>query len=227
MIKENHLENEFYPQEALLKKSKIQGILVIIIVLLITLPFSIFFGTILPTLIIPVIVGIILLIIYYFFRMYIRTISYHYTDTDVRVKKGLITKSTATVPYRTITNLRAKRGPLDRYLGLTTLEIETAGGSGGGPGGLGPEEKLEGLSLEDFDVISTYIYSKIKLFQTGTAGVTSDYDFVEQPPTKQNIISQTEKKPSMDNLKSNGNEILFELREIKELLQKYLEKSSG
>ena len=37
--------------------------------------------------------------------------------------RGIITKSTSRVPFRTITNIEVKRGPLDRNYGFTTIEI--------------------------------------------------------------------------------------------------------
>ncbi len=71
-----------------------------------------------------IVVAIILLSRYY------RSIEYEMRDEELIVRRGVITKSEATVPYRTVTNIDVKRGPLDRMLGIGGLHIHTAGYSG-------------------------------------------------------------------------------------------------
>lgn len=78
-----------------------------------------------------------------FLKWYYRSISYQINDHEVIVKKGIITKTKKIVPFRTITNLEIHRGPLDRYLQLATIDVQTAGGTTGQTGK--PEEQLIGL----------------------------------------------------------------------------------
>lgn len=73
---------------------------------------------------------------------YYRSLKFRILEDEVIVHAGVWTKSVKHVPYRTVTNLRVKRGPLDRMLGIGTLEIQTAGRSGQ----TGAEESLVGLS---------------------------------------------------------------------------------
>ena len=72
---------------------------------------------------------------------YVASISYQFGDQELVERKGIITRVENVVPYRMVTNVRAKRGPLDRALGLGTLEIHTAGYSQQ----TNAEAKLEGL----------------------------------------------------------------------------------
>ncbi len=72
---------------------------------------------------------------------YYRSLRYEIQDDEVIVHAGIITKSVKHVPYRTVTNLKVGRGPLDRLFGLGTLNIQTAGMSGQ----TGAEESLVGL----------------------------------------------------------------------------------
>jgi len=58
---------------------------------------------------------------------YYRSISYELREHELVERKGIITRVENLVPYRMVTNMRARRGPLDRLLGLGTLEIHTAG----------------------------------------------------------------------------------------------------
>jgi membrane protein YdbS with pleckstrin-like domain len=73
---------------------------------------------------------------------YYRSLEYRILEDEVIVHVGVWTKSVKHVPYRTVTNLRVKRDPFDRMLGMGTLEIQTAGMSGQ----TGAEESLVGLS---------------------------------------------------------------------------------
>ena len=73
---------------------------------------------------------------------YYRSLKYRILEDEVIVHAGVWTKSVKHVPYRTVTNLKAKRDPFDRMLGIGTLEIQTAGISGQ----TGAEQSLVGLS---------------------------------------------------------------------------------
>lgn len=59
--------------------------------------------------------------------IYCRSISYELGDDELVVRRGIITRSEDTVPYAMITNIITKRGPLDRWLGMGTLHVHTAG----------------------------------------------------------------------------------------------------
>jgi membrane protein YdbS with pleckstrin-like domain len=72
---------------------------------------------------------------------YCRSIVYELGDEELLVRKGIITRSEKTVPYRMITNTDLKRGPLDRALGIGGIAIQTAGYSQQ----TSPEAKLAGL----------------------------------------------------------------------------------
>lgn len=58
---------------------------------------------------------------------YYRSISYLLRDDEVVVRRGILTRSEDVVPYRMVTNVALKRGPLDRLYGLGTLQVHTAG----------------------------------------------------------------------------------------------------
>jgi uncharacterized membrane protein YdbT with pleckstrin-like domain len=73
---------------------------------------------------------------------YYRSLEYRILEDEVIVQAGVWTKSVKHVPYRTVTNIKVKRDPFDRMLGMGTLEIQTAGISGQ----TGAEESLVGLS---------------------------------------------------------------------------------
>jgi len=84
---------------------------------------------------------------------YYRSLSYEIQDDEVIVRVGIWTQSVKHVPYRTVTNLTVKRDILDRWLGIGTLNIQTAGMSGA----TGAEESLVGLTnvQEVYEIVAT------------------------------------------------------------------------
>lgn len=106
---------------------------------------------------------------------YYRSLSYEVQDDEVIVHAGIWTKSVKHVPYRTVTNLTAKRDILDRWLfGLGTLNIQTAGMSGT----TGAEESLVGLTnvQEVYEMVAT----ELRRFRGSMAPTAAD---VEGEPT--------------------------------------------
>ncbi len=77
---------------------------------------------------------------YHFYR-------YELTDAGFRKELGIISKKYVTIPYDRIQNVDIYRGLLSRILGLSDLNIQTAGMSMGvGSGGGGSEGRLPALS---------------------------------------------------------------------------------
>ena len=58
---------------------------------------------------------------------YCNSLHYELGEDAVVVRKGVITQTVETVPYRTVTNAAVHRGWLDRRMGLGTIAIHTAG----------------------------------------------------------------------------------------------------
>jgi membrane protein YdbS with pleckstrin-like domain len=94
---------------------------------------------------------------------YYRSLRYEIQDDEVIVHAGIWTQSVKHVPYRTVTNLTVKRDVLDRWLGLGTLNIQTAGMSGQ----KGAEEHLAGLTevQEVYDAVA----EELRRFRGGMA----------------------------------------------------------
>ena len=101
---------------------------------------------------------------------YYRSLRYEIQDDEVVVYAGIWTKSVKHVPYRTVTNLQVKRDIVDRWLGLGTLNIQTAGMSGQ----TGVEERLVGLSgvQEVYEAGA----EELRRFRGGMAPTQADVD---------------------------------------------------
>jgi len=82
---------------------------------------------------------------YHFYR-------YELVDSGFRKESGVIYKKYVTIPYDRIQNVDIYRGILARLLGLSDLQIQTAGASAvvsrGVMAGVGAEGRLPGLSKD-------------------------------------------------------------------------------
>lgn len=112
---------------------------------------------------------------------------------EIYVKKGILTVTEKHVPFRTITSVYSKKGVFDRIFGIGSVEIQTAGMSGGpSPGGFQPkpEEILEGIPY--FNELRDFILRELRRFTgqyvTGTEVVTPEQDDVFGGPGMGEIL---------------------------------------
>jgi len=105
-----------------------------------------------------------------FSYLYFHSLKYEINDREIIVYSGVLTKYIKHVPFRTVTNLQVRRGPLDRMLGLGSLDIQTAGASGTSI----PEERLVGL--DNVQVVYEYIANELRRFQFGMSPTQADQD---------------------------------------------------
>ena len=101
---------------------------------------------------------------------YYRSLRYEVQDDEVVVNAGIWTKSVKHVPYRTVTNMEVKRDVVDRWLGIGTLNIQTAGMSGQ----KGAEERLVGLS--NVQEVYEAVVGELRRFRGGMAPTQADVE---------------------------------------------------
>lgn len=103
-------------------------------------------------------------------------LQYHYYRFELREEVfykeyGVIYKRNVSISYNRIQNIDIYRGIFDRLLGLSRIEIQTAGFSGYGKGGYSAAEgRLPGLSKEDARLIQEELIQRAyqdKESQTG------------------------------------------------------------
>jgi len=63
-------------------------------------------------------------------KLYYNSYKYEFGKEGVKIERGVIWKKYVTIPYGRIQNIDILRGPLARILGLSDLQIQTAGASG-------------------------------------------------------------------------------------------------
>jgi hypothetical protein len=142
--------------------------------------------------------------------LYIRSFEYSViskagiTMPEIYVKKGLVNVTKKHVPFRTITNISSRAGPIDRLFGIGTVEIQTAGYSGGAGGQAGPEEKLEGITF--YEEVRDFVLQELRRFRDPYVTGTEVVHPVDEPVPRM--------RDSLDD------EILITLREIRNVLEK-------
>lgn len=142
--------------------------------------------------------------------LYIRSFEYSViskagaTMPEIYVKKGLVNVTKKHVPFRTITNISSRAGPIDRLFGVGTVEIQTAGFSGGAKAGGSPEEKLEGITF--YEQVRDFVLQELRRFRDPYVIGTEVVHPVD------------EKVPRLSD--SLDDEILITLREIRNVLEK-------
>ncbi len=92
---------------------------------------------------------------------------YQLTEDAVKIEKGVIWKKYISIPYERIQNIDIYRGILARILGLSDLQIQTAGLSAvnygrRGIGGAGAEGRLPGLDKTKADELREEFVKRAK-----------------------------------------------------------------
>jgi len=130
---------------------------------------------------------------------YYRSISYELRDEEMVVRKGILTRTVQTMPYRAVTNVEVKRGPLDRLLGIGGIHVHSAGYSQQ----TGAEIHFGGLS--DWEEVERHIHEAVRRHRmAGPLGEPGSVREEPGAPTGQQAILLSQ--------------ILDELRHIREVL---------
>lgn len=75
-------------------------------------------------------------------------------EHDFVLKEGVLWRELTIVPFNRIQHIESHRSPIERKLGLTTIKLYTAGGSG-------DDLKLSGVEMHQAEQIKQYILSAI------------------------------------------------------------------
>ncbi len=74
-------------------------------------------------------------------------------DKDILFRKGVIWRSVTAIPFNRIQHVETSSTPIDRKFGLATLQLFTAGGSGG-------DLKIDGLGTDVAESLRVFILNK-------------------------------------------------------------------
>lgn len=169
----------FRPAEGFLQYMKLQFWIGVFV-----LSSLIFFGWLVLTIASPI-AGIIIALpalavavlpqIVFYVAMHLRydTTWYVLSDKSLRIRRGIWVINETTITFENVQNVTVQQGPLQRWFGISNVQIETAGGGGSQAGGegnmVGPNVGLfEGVS--NAREIRDLILSKLRRSQTTGLG---------------------------------------------------------
>jgi len=61
--------------------------------------------------------------------LWVKLFGFQLNESEVKIEKGVISKSYDSIPYSRIQNVGIERSLLERILGISTVDIQTAGGT--------------------------------------------------------------------------------------------------
>lgn len=109
---------------------------------------------------------IIMIISAFSLSSYVKNYTFEVLENNLVIHHGVFTKTKATIPFMQIQNISIVRGVFDRLFKISTVKIETAGKSRGGPSPglitIHPEGHIPGL--KDPDVIEEKINERLKKY---------------------------------------------------------------
>lgn len=82
------------------------------------------------------------------------TLRYQFDDEGVRVSYGLLFRREHIVRYARIQDIHLSRGLLERWLGLGTIEVQTASGSALAEAVL--------VGIREYDLVRDFLYKKMR-----------------------------------------------------------------
>ena len=101
--------------------------------------------------------------------LWIRNLKYIIQEDRVTVHKGILTKIQKNIPLRAVTDFILERSLFDRFLGIGSIKIQTAGQS---PSSTGYEGKLAGLL--DYEALHDELRKRIGKLHPVAESVTTD-----------------------------------------------------
>jgi uncharacterized protein len=200
------MENSIKPDKIYFKKcililSAISGLLFFVVIFLSVLNLIISSPELYATLSLIYLIWIISQILMWaisvpIIKLWIKNLEYVIRKDRITIHKGILTKTQQNIPYRSVTDFALQRTLFDRYLGIGSIKIQTAGQSQS-PSGY--EGSLVGLI--NYDSLHGQLKEKLKMLHPISEATT-----VAEP-----IISSNE---------NVLNEILSELKQIHQKLSK-------
>lgn len=106
-----------------------------------------------------------IIIVYPLSYLWIMNLSYVIREDRVTIHKGILTKTKQNIPYRAVTDFVLHRSLYDRFLGIGSIRVQTAGQS---QTGTGYEGNLAGLL--DYDNLHGELREIIKVLHPTSSG---------------------------------------------------------
>jgi membrane protein YdbS with pleckstrin-like domain len=93
----------------------------------------------------------------------VRRLAYQLREHDLSLRSGVITQRVESLPFSRIQHVNVRRGPVERSLGLATLQVSTAG----------PDISIPGLAQADAERIKRLVTERADVVDDEAVGDTS------------------------------------------------------
>ena len=103
----------------------------------------------------------------FFSKWWIDNLSYVIKDNNITIYRGIFTKVEQNIPDRKVTDFILHRDLLDRFLGIGSIKVQTAGGSGQ----MGYEGILSGI--QDYEEVHKNLRDKLISIQSSSTSSSS------------------------------------------------------
>jgi uncharacterized membrane protein YdbT with pleckstrin-like domain len=108
------------------------------------------------------------LIVYPIAILWIRNLSYLIREDRITINKGILTKTHQNIPYRSVTDFILQRSLYDRFLGIGSIRIQTAGQS---QSATGYEGNMAGLV--EYEKFHNQLREKLRLLHPISESLTT------------------------------------------------------
>ena len=108
------------------------------------------------------------LIVYPIAILWIRNLSYLIQEDRITINKGILTKTHQNIPYRSVTDFILQRSLYDRFLGIGSIRIQTAGQS---QSATGYEGNMAGLL--EYEKLHNQLREKLRLLHPISESLTT------------------------------------------------------
>ena len=158
------MDSSLRPDKLYFKKQIYIAILVTFIIHISFIPFCLFVlgeeGSGYLVLILGITSWLILIIIsLFFYKLWIKNLSYIIKDSSITIYKGIFTKIEQNIPNVKVTDFVLYRDLFDRFLGMGSIKVQTAGASG--------ESGFEGVlnGILDYDEVHKKLRDRLVSLQ--------------------------------------------------------------
>ena len=107
-------------------------------------------------------------IILLFHKLWIDRLSYIIKDSSITIYKGIFTKIEQNIPTSKVTDFVLHRDLFDRFMGIGSIQVQTAGASGA----VGYEGKIDGVL--DYEEVHKNLRDKLISMQSINGNETND-----------------------------------------------------
>jgi uncharacterized protein len=146
--------------------------------------------------------GLVVVLPYLYFRYH--TMRFRFDAEGIAMSWGLLFRREVNLAYARIQDIHLASGPVQRWLGLADIHIQTAAGSAAA------EMKLEGLL--EFEIVRDFLYQRMR----GTHGESA-----------QGLATGESPEPGGDDLTGTLHAIRDELRGAREALEQLADGRDG